>query len=236
MAAKDKEKYFWWKKDKNFYSNHKIRALEKQKNGYAYLIMFEKIMCESTPYNGFLNFSETRAYTLEELSAVVDMPLKTVKSGLEAMKDLELINIHENGTIEIIGFSKLIGCESGQTKRKKEAKENAECGNDVVNFTPTLPQEAVIFTQESRVKSKDIRNIYYYLSSSYDNYIQLLPEKKEKAEKVLMMMEKAYEITNILPSKQTLYEMFIYIMDQDGHIMNEQGYLIDCFRRDGKTK
>lgn len=228
MASKDTEKFYWWKKDKNYYSNHKIKALEKKKNGYAYSVLLDKIKCESTPYQGILRFSETRAFTIEELSAVVDMPVKLVKSGLEALEELELIHTQENGAIEIIGFTKCVGSETGKARRMKDYREAQE----MLQKGSNEPKCSL----ESRVKSQEIRdkNIYN-LSSSFINYVeeseQLSPEKKEKSKEVLMMMSKANQITNIQPTYEALREIYIHVMDSE-NIYNLQGYIVNCFKRE----
>lgn len=230
MSARDKEKFYWWKKDKNYYSQHKIKALEKRKNGYAYSVLLDKIKCESTPYKGILRFSETRAFTLEELSAVVDMPIKLVKSGLEALEELELIKKHDDGAIEIIDFCKCVGSETGQTVRKRKATEG---GNSEVNFTAPLPQIDQKNTLESRVRDKniDIKNkIIYLLSSSKNIYIGMKLENEFN--ETLKMMIKAAQVTNKLPTKERLEDLMKEIIFDGEEIYNKQGYLIECFKNE----
>lgn len=230
MSARDKEKFYWWKKDKNYYSQHKIKALEKRKNGYAYSVLLDKIKCESTPYKGILKFSESRAFTIEELSAVVDMPIKLVKSGLEALEELELIKKHDDGAIEIIDFCKCVGSETGQTVRKRKATEG---GNSEVNFTAPLPQNDQKNTLESRVRDKniDIKNkIIYLISSSSITYSSMKLDKEY--EDTLMMMTKAAQVTNKLPTKERLEDLMKEIIFDGEEIYNKQGYLIECFKNE----
>lgn len=230
MSARDKEKFYWWKKNKNYYSQHKIKALEKRKNGYAYSVLLDKIKCESTPYKGILKFSESRAFTIEELSAVVDMPIKLVKSGLEALEELELIKKHDDGAIEIIDFCKCVGSETGQTVRKRKATEG---GNSEVNFTAPLPQNDQKNTLESRVRDKniDIKNkIIYLISSSSITYSSMKLDKEY--EDTLMMMTKAAQVTNKLPTKERLEDLMKEIIFDGEEIYNKQGYLIECFKNE----
>lgn len=234
MSSRDKEKFYWWKKDKNYYSNHKIRALERKKNGYAYSVLLDKIKCESTPYGGILKFSETRAFSIEELSAVVDMPIKMVKAGLEALEELELIKKYEDGSIEIIDFMKCVGSETGQTVRKREKKEG---GNSEVNFTALVPQESLNNTLESRDKSKSIEEyIYDYLSSSILTYMEAgLP--KNDLMMIMNNMCTAGMQTRILPSKDRLLEILREVVSKNdsNEIFNIQGYLINTFKNEVNT-
>lgn len=226
MSARDKEKFYWWKKDKNYYSAHKIKALERRKNGYAYSVLLDKIKCESTPYKGILKFSESRAFTIEELSAVVDMPVKLVKSGLEALEELELIKKHEDGVIEIIDFCKCVGSETGQTVRKRKATEG---GNSEVNFTAPLPQIDQKNTLESRDKSIENRIIYLLLSSSSIFSSIGLDKDYKRVEK---MMIKAAQITNKIPTQGRLEDLMKKIIFDGKTIGDKQSYLIECFKNE----
>lgn len=229
MSVRDKEKFYWWKKDKNYYSNHKIKALEKKKNGYAYSVLLDKIKCESTPYEGILRFSETRAFTIEELSAVVDMPVKLVKSGLEALEELELIRTLECGAIEIIGFTKCVGSETGASIRKREYRN----GTSVGQVGDNVPQDLENCPLESRDKSKEIRDkILYLLSSSKLKFIELGLDKEYFA--VEPMMIKAAIISECVPSQSRLEEIMSDVVFKDD-VFNKQGYLINCFKNEVNT-
>ena len=161
MSARDREKFYWWKKDKNYYSDHRIKSLKEEKNGYAYLTLLDQIKCESTPYNGILRFSESRAFTIEELSATVGMPIKLVKAGLEALKQKELIDILEDGTIKVLEFENCVGHETGAAKRMR-ANRTVKNEEQDVNDLGTLEEQSANISGtnqeqmflESRVKSR----------------------------------------------------------------------------------
>lgn len=226
MASRDSEKYYWWKKNKNYYNDHRIKALHKKKNGYAYSVLLDKMKCESTPYKGVLKFSKTRTFTIEELSAVTDMPEKLIKDGLKAMVELELIKQEEDGTIIILDFEECTGYETGASKRMKEKREQMR------NISGTNEEQMFL---ESRDKSIEIRDKILN-SSSYKGYIALVPDREKEANDVVMMMMKAYQVTNILPSDQFLSDMFIYLLTTNESIGNVQGYLINSFKRERNTE
>jgi len=155
MSSRDKEKYYWWKKDKNYYSDHRIKSLKKEKNGYVYLTLLDQIKCESTPYNGTLRYSKARAFTDEELSATLDIPVKMVKAGLEVLKEKELIKTLGDGTIKVLEFENCVGFETGAAKRMKGYRERTKQERNG-NETGTKREQTC---PESRVKSQDIRDI-----------------------------------------------------------------------------
>lgn len=226
MAARDNEKMWWFRKDKNYYNNHKLKALHKRKNGYAYSILLEHIKCESTPYKGILKFSETRAYTIEELAAVADMSVKMVKNGLEALKELELISIDVSGVITVNEFADKTGSLTEGAKRKREYREQKNEGQIGDKLGTNWGQTSL----ESRVKSKDIKEyILKYLSSSKIKFTELGMDKEYN--QVKMMMIKAAQITNILPKEDRVISILNEVIFNE-NLCNKQGYLINCFRHE----
>lgn len=218
MSSKDKEKFFWWKKDKNYYSDHRLKALEKERNGYAFSVLLEKLKCESTPHLGTLKYSENRAFSLPELAAVVDMPIKLVQAGLDALQQKELIHVLEDGTIQILEFSNCIGSETYQTKRKNEVKITKSCGKDEVNFT-----------LESRYQSKDIRDksidsIFIISSSVLDKYISL-GVSKEELDNIKNIISKAVQVTNVNVDEEIIEKIF-YELWTNTSIKNPERYVI----------
>ena len=218
MSSKDKEKYFWWKKDKNYYSDHRLKALEKERNGYAFSILLEKLKCESTPHLGTLKYSENRAFSLPELAAVVDMPVKLVQAGLDALQQKELIKMEDDRTIHILEFSNCIGSETYQTKRKNEVKNTKNCGKDEVNFT-----------LESRYQSKDIRdksidNIFIISSSVLDRFISL-GVSNEELDKYKNIISKAIQVTNVDVDDEII-EKIICELWTNQSIKNPERYVI----------
>lgn len=219
MSSKDKEKFFWWKKDKNYYGDHRLKALEKERNGYAFSILLEKLKCESTPYLGTLKYSENRAFSLPELAAVVDMPIKLVQAGLDALQEKELINVLEDGTIEILGFINCVGFETGAAKRKREYRDGTNKGQTADNVPGMSP----------RVKSQDIRdksidNIFVISSSIIDKYLGI-GVSSEELENIKNIILKAIQNTNVSVDDETI-DKIIKELWINKNIINPEKYVI----------
>ncbi len=227
MSSKDKEKFYWWKKDKNYYGDHRLKALEKERNGYAFSILLEKLKCESTPYLGTLKYSENRAFSLSELAAVVDMPTKLVKAGLDALQEKELINVLEDGTIEILEFINCVGFETGAAKRMKEARNYEQKRNKT--RTNEEQNGNISGTFVPRYKSQDIRdksidNIFVISSSIIDKYLGI-GVSSEELENIKNIILKAIQTTNASVDDETI-DKIIKELWINKNIINPEKYVI----------
>ena len=146
MAANDKKKYFWLKLKKDFFQRHQIRVLKAIPNGRLYALIYLELLAESTSHEGELRFSKMLPYDNVTLAAVIDEDPDNVKAAIEAFVNLELAEILDDGTIFMTEVQHLIGSETGQTIRKREARM-LEGGKSGVNLT-----------LENRDKSIEIRD------------------------------------------------------------------------------
>lgn len=253
MSARDKEKYYWWKKNKNYYSNHKLKALEKEKNGYAYSILLEKIKCESTPYDGLLRFSEARAFTTEELAGVVDMPFKIVEKGLEKLKEKELIEIMDDGTIRVLEFDNCVGFETEAARRKREWRNGTNEGQKGDNVPKMSGQMSPrVKSQELRIDDDEIQKCARTLLKAgvkpeiIDEANDIISETKSPT-KLFARIALAVEAKepNIRETLQimkrqncTSEEMYSKISKalRDGSIGNKEGYIATIFRNEKEMR
>lgn len=149
MAENDNKRYYWLKLKKDFFQQHQIKVLKSLPNGRLYALIYLELMAESTSHEGELRYSKLLPYDIVTLSAVIDEDKDNVEKAIETLVNLELIEILDDGTIYLREIEKLIGSETGQTIRKREAKLSG--GKSVVKNT-----------LEYRDKSKEnrVKNIY----------------------------------------------------------------------------
>lgn len=145
MAGNDNKRYYWLKLKKDFFQQHQIKVLKSLPNGRLYALIYLELMAESTSHEGELRYSKMLPYDTVTLSAVIDEDKDNVEKAIETLINLELVEILDDGTIYLREIEKLIGSETGQTIRKREAKLNV--GKSVVKNT-----------LEYRDKSKEIRD------------------------------------------------------------------------------
>lgn len=122
MSKDDSKRFYWLKLDKGFFKNYKIRIVESMPNGKDYILFYLKLLCESTSHEGYLRFSETIPYNEDMLATVTNTNVDVVRSAIKVFTELEMMRCLDDGTLYLEEVQKMIGSETGQTIRKREAK------------------------------------------------------------------------------------------------------------------
>ena len=137
MADRDSRRYYWLKLEKDFFKRHDIRIIEGMPNGKDYIIFYLKLLCEATSHEGYLRFSETIPYNENMLATITNTNVDIVRSAIKIFTELQMMQILDDGTYYFKQVEKMIGSETGQTIRKREARElkRYELGNSAVNLT-----------------------------------------------------------------------------------------------------
>ena len=147
MSANDSKRYYWLKLKEDFFKGHKIKVLKSLPNGRLYALIYVELMAESTSHQGELRYSKLLPYDIVTLSAVIDEDKDNVEKAIETFINLELAEIYDDGTIYMNEVAKLIGSETGQTIRKREAKI------DQVKTYPEITPEIRYKSLENREKT-----------------------------------------------------------------------------------
>jgi predicted phage replisome organizer len=178
MSANDNKRYFWLKLNKDFFHGYKIKVLKSLPNGRLYALIYLELLAESTSHNGELRFSELLPYDTVTLAAVLDEDKDNVEKAIETLIKLELVEIIDDGTLYMREISRLIGSETGQTKRKREARldggksypritlENRDKSTEIRDkkrFTPPTIEEVKAYCEE-RKNNVDYKKFYEYYS------------------------------------------------------------------------
>lgn len=234
MSSNDNVKYWWYKEYKNDTEDHRRKCLKAVKHGYEALVVLDDLKHEAVSHEGVLRYSEERAYSNEELAIVLGEPIKILEKSLQLLLKYGFIFIEKDNTIIIKDFQKRIGYETGKAKRmreyhEKEAQTSLQKGSNEPNDRLKC---SLNIKKESKDKVKEI--IKSYLSTSKLIYAEL--NRTEQFEEIVLMMTKAAEITNRLPSKEKLEELSRSFMDwkEESDIHNMQGYLVNIFKMEGE--
>ena len=97
----NEKKYYWLKLPKDFFKRHDIKFIKTLPNGDEIILFYLELMAESIDHEGELRFSSKIPYTEKMLASVTDTPVETVKAAMEALKDLDLVTVSEDGTIKL---------------------------------------------------------------------------------------------------------------------------------------
>ena len=122
MSRDDSKRFYWLKLDKDFFKKHDIRIVENMPNGKDYILFYLKLLCESTSHEGYLRFSETIPYNEEMLATITNTNIDIVRSAIKIFTELKMMRCLDDGTLYLEQVERMIGSETGQTIRKREAK------------------------------------------------------------------------------------------------------------------
>lgn len=149
MAETDSKRFYWLKLKKDFFQQHQIKVLKSLPNGRLYALIYLELMAESTSHEGELRYSKLLPYDIITLSAVIDEDKDNVEKAIDTLEKLELVEILDDGTVYMNQVARLIGSETGQTIRKRQAKLGG--GKSYLKNT----QENRAKSLEKRVKNKE---------------------------------------------------------------------------------
>ena len=153
MADKDKKIFYWIKTDKDFYNSYKIKSLLSEKKGDTYLVIYEQLCCESINYDGQLRYSQNRPYTITELANVINRTPKLLKETLEVLRNKELIDVLDDGTIYMYDVQNRVGSETGKARRMRDYRTNERnCSENVANNEQKMSLEI----RDKRLDKRDI--------------------------------------------------------------------------------
>ena len=122
MSKDDNKRFYWLKLDKDFFKKHDIRIVESMPNRKDYILFYLKLLCESTSHEGYLRFSPTIPYNEEMLATITNTNIDVVRSAITLFTELGMMCFLDDGTLYLEQVKKMIGSETGQTIRKREAK------------------------------------------------------------------------------------------------------------------
>ena len=116
----DNKKYYYLKLKDNFYDSEQMLLLESMENGYLYSNILMKMYLRSLKSNGKLMFNDRIPYNPQMLSKIVKHNVDVVEKALMVFKELDLIEILDNGAIYMLDIQNFIGQSSTEGDRKRE--------------------------------------------------------------------------------------------------------------------
>jgi predicted phage replisome organizer len=155
MAEKDRV-YYWLKLKRDFFKRHDIRIIEAMQNGKDYVLFYMKLLLESIDHEGMLRFSDTIPYNEDMLSTITNTNIDIVRTAIKIFRELEMMEILDDGTIYMQEIQKMIGHESywADQKRKKRSEMPMESLN--VGQCPTNVQHLSTMSNQEIEIEKEI--------------------------------------------------------------------------------
>lgn len=153
------KKYYWLKLPRDFFKRHDIKFIKTLPHGYEIAFFYVELMAESVDHDGELRFSPGLPYSEVMLAALTDTPVEIVTEAMKVLKELGLIIVTEDGTIQIPKVEKMIGSagDSDNAKRQqryRDRKKAEKLANVTDNVTHNVTHNVTVTTNSNERKSK----------------------------------------------------------------------------------
>lgn len=191
------KRYYWLKLPKDYFKRHDIKFIKTLPNGRDIALFYLELMAESVDHEGTLRFSPERPYTDAMLAAVTDTPLEIVEMSMKTLKEFDLVQVSEDGTIILPKVLKMIGTAGDNDNarrqqryrdRKKAEKQASVTDNVTDNVTVTtnnnesiekeieIEKELEIDTKRESKERKShslfepptVKEVYYYCEGRHN--------------------------------------------------------------------
>lgn len=122
----DNQKYYYMRLKEGFFDEDAMKIIESFPDGYLYSNILMKLYLKSLKYNGKLMFNDRIPYSPEVLATITRHQVGTIEKALKLFKEMDLIEILDNGAIYMLDIQNLIGKSSTEAERKKEYRARIE--------------------------------------------------------------------------------------------------------------
>lgn len=175
MSKYDKDtKFYWLMLKEDYFDEDAITWLEEQgPNGRDYAYFYLKLCAKSLSTNGILMRKVGKVfvpYDCQRLAEITRMPFDIVKTAMELLQQIGLVEILENGAIYLPQIENLIGSQSkGAFKKQQQRALNCKSGHLSTQSLPECPPN--LESKSKNIEDRLIDNKLIYLLNS-DNFFE----------------------------------------------------------------
>lgn len=116
----DNKKYYYLRVKENFYDSDEMIILESMPDGFLYSNILIKLYLRSLKNNGKLMFNDRIPFNSEMLSKITRHPVAVVEKAVSIFKEMNLIDVLDNGAIFMLDIESFIGKTNTEADRKRE--------------------------------------------------------------------------------------------------------------------
>ncbi|HFI0586251.1 TPA: phage replisome organizer N-terminal domain-containing protein [Streptococcus suis] len=129
----DNKKYYYLKLKEDFFESDEAVVLESMPDGYIYSNILLKLYLRSLKNNGLLMFNNLIPYNSQMLATITRHQVGTIEKAVKIFKDLQLIDILDNGAIYMTNIQNFVGKSSTEADRIRKLR--AKKDNNVQMYT-----------------------------------------------------------------------------------------------------
>ncbi|HEM3543390.1 TPA: phage replisome organizer N-terminal domain-containing protein [Streptococcus suis] len=125
----DNRKYYYLKLKEDFFESDEAVVLESMPDGYIYSNILLKLYLRSLKNNGLLMFNNLIPYNSQMLATITRHQVGTIEKAVKIFKDLQLIEILDNGAIYMTNIQNFVGQSSTNADRMRESRRQIQMLN-----------------------------------------------------------------------------------------------------------
>ena len=122
----DNKKYYYLKLKENFFESEEVRIMEAMPNGMYYSNLLLKLYLKSLKREGELKFNDFIPYSVEMISTITNMNIDIVRSGIQVLQQMKLIEMLDDGSIYMMNIQNFIGQSSTEADRIREYRNKID--------------------------------------------------------------------------------------------------------------
>ncbi|MDN6291467.1 MAG: phage replisome organizer N-terminal domain-containing protein [Tetragenococcus halophilus] len=215
----DNKKYYYLKLKENFFEDDSMIVLESMPDGYKYSNILLKLYLRSLKNEGKLMFKDRIPYNSTILAQVTRHSVGDIEKAINVFKQLDLIEVMDNGAIFITDIQNFIGESSTEADRKRAYRRRIENEKQSISTNEDKsPDKREDKSPPEISKRKDKLEIELSKSKgqkektsssddkpdtdSFESFWEIYPNKKSK-KKAVKLFEK------VLEEKEATFEQLI---------------------------
>ncbi len=165
----DNKRYYYLKLKENFFDSDEMVLLESMPDGYIYSNILLKLYLRSLKHEGKLMFNDRIPFNSTMLATITRHSVGVVEKAVQIFRDLQLIDVLDNGAIYMSDIQSFIGKSSTEADRKREyrkkieeAKRNLITGGQVSEKCPdkTTPELEIEIEKDIDIDKEEKKGKY----------------------------------------------------------------------------
>lgn len=165
----DNKRYYYLKLKENFFDSDEMVLLESMPDGYIYSNILLKLYLRSLKHEGKLMFNDRIPFNSTMLATITRHSVGVVEKAVQIFRDLQLIDVLDNGAIYMSDIQSFIGKSSTEADRKREyrkkieeAKRNLKTGGQVSDKCPdkTTPELEIKIEKDIDIDKEEKKGKY----------------------------------------------------------------------------
>ncbi len=215
----DNQKYYYLKLKDNFFEDESIVVLEAMPDGYIYSNILLKMYLKSLKGEGKLMFNNRIPYNSQMLAQVLRHSVGDIERAIGIFKELELIEILDNGAIYINDIQNFVGKSSTEADRIRayRAKIDQEKNQKKIELSDSYictPEKEIELEIELEIEKETKKKKPLPDKSDIPPYAKIIDYLNQKANKKYKPTSKATKSSiNGRWSEGFRYDDFVKVID-----------------------